>query len=329
MMLMFIPHIAPSSLVVPRNAAFGVRFGQQKVAFPESEEEKALDRMFRDVGRMAPTEAIPPVAWYQQVERIRQETLAFIRSLKASLETDPLTGLKNRVFFDRMLADEFEQARRQGKPLSVIMVDLDRFKQINDQFGHDAGDEALKRFAAALREGVGQQGFACRLGGDEFAVLLPGEDLDSARETADRIRQAVNQADFRFSHNGVERTIELASSQGIATLDVLGAVSRDGAEDRATKAFMSLGLNLPSQELRKPKLTGLQRFNPFRRWKLRKLWKQCCGETGVAGMPSQLVKIADQAMYCAKNLGKLLSTRHPILGRQAAMREKMDQDKAS
>ncbi|HEY9686651.1 MAG TPA: GGDEF domain-containing protein [Coleofasciculaceae cyanobacterium] len=302
-----------SSAFAPRLRVSGVCFGQQQPLPPESEEEKALNRLFQAVGSLA-QEPTPQTSLLQQMDLIRQQTLTFIRNLKVSLETDSLTGLKNRVFFDRMLAAEFEEARRQSKPFSVIMVDLDRFKLINDQFGHDAGDEALKRFASALRTGVGPQGFACRLGGDEFAVLLPDTQLSDAQAVADRIRNAVSQAHLKISHNGMERTIELASSLGIGTLD--GSATPSGSEDSAAQAIMSLGLHAPSQKLTKPKLTGLQRFNPFRRWKLSKLWKECLQKPGRVNIPSQLVKIADHAMYCAKNLGKLLSTRHPILGRQ-------------
>jgi diguanylate cyclase (GGDEF)-like protein len=306
-----LPSASPA--FVPHLCRFGVRFGQQQPLPPESDEEIALTRMFQEVGTLA-QESTQQQSLLQQMDRIRQQTLAFIRKLKISLETDSLTGLKNRRFFERVLAAEFEDSRRQGKPLSVIMVDLDRFKHINDQFGHDAGDAALKHFAVALREGVGQQGFACRLGGDEFAVLLPDTRLPAAQAVANRIRNAVSQANFQFNHNGVARTIQLASSQGIGTLD--GTVPPTGVGGSAIQALMSLGLGAPSQRLVRPKLTGLQRFNPFRRWKLHKLWKKCVQQPGCAKTPGQLINIADHAMYCAKNLAKLLATRHPILGQQ-------------
>lgn len=120
--------------------------------------------------------------WRLHREADRMRTLAL---------TDPLTGLGNRRCFDRDLAREVTRARRLGTPLSLAYVDVDRFKEINDQHGHAVGDQVLCHIAAGLggstRDGVD---FAYRLGGDEFAVLFTGEGARLGRQILDRVTTA-------------------------------------------------------------------------------------------------------------------------------------------
>ncbi len=101
--------------------------------------------------------------------------------------TDGLTGLSNRRNLDEALTTEFERARRYRRPLSVIMMDMDGLKSINDTYGHPAGDAALKRIAAVIRTGVRQIDKPARFGGDEFVVLLPELELEGAMKVAERI----------------------------------------------------------------------------------------------------------------------------------------------
>ena len=107
--------------------------------------------------------------------------------------TDELTGLANRRRFLREVRHELQRARRYEKPLTMLMVDLDRLKQINDQNGHAAGDAMLRGVAQCLRACVRDTDLPARLGGDEFAVLLPETDRQHAVTIAERIRQAVEQ----------------------------------------------------------------------------------------------------------------------------------------
>jgi diguanylate cyclase (GGDEF)-like protein len=109
------------------------------------------------------------------------------RKLKDLGLTDHGSGLPNRRAFENKLEHQFVQAR-MGVPTSVLLLDIDHFKQVNDNLGHDAGDILIKRFASALRAAVRESDAVARLGGDEFCVIFPQTELDVAYELAERIR---------------------------------------------------------------------------------------------------------------------------------------------
>lgn len=110
--------------------------------------------------------------------------------------TDQLTGLYNRHKVKESLASEVERARRYGRPLSLIMVDIDDLKPINDTYGHPAGDSVLKQVADAIQTHTRRVDLAARIGGDEFLVLLPEAGLDVATEVAKRVRTEITGAPF-------------------------------------------------------------------------------------------------------------------------------------
>ena len=101
---------------------------------------------------------------------------------------DGLTGLLNRKSLDARLAEEVSRARRHGDPLSVMLIDVDHFKALNDQLGHLSGDHTLRLLANIFTAVTRESDLAFRFGGDEFAILLPSTELRAARCTADRIR---------------------------------------------------------------------------------------------------------------------------------------------
>ena len=107
--------------------------------------------------------------------------------------TDPLTGLWNFRYFQLQANREAEAAARSGRPLSLIVVDIDRFKQVNDRYGHQVGDEVLIEVAARLRDSTRVPDIVARYGGEEFVVLLPDTDLEGATATAERIHAGVGQ----------------------------------------------------------------------------------------------------------------------------------------
>jgi diguanylate cyclase (GGDEF)-like protein len=125
--------------------------------------------------------------------------------------TDELTGVKNRRRFREDLDLLFAQADRQGSSLSLIMLDVDRFKLYNDEFGHPAGDEVLRCVGATLRTVVRDHDVVARYGGEEFAVLLPATDGDEAMLVAERIRSAL--ACQPWPHR------QVTASLGVATTD--------------------------------------------------------------------------------------------------------------
>jgi diguanylate cyclase (GGDEF)-like protein len=126
--------------------------------------------------------------------------------------SDPLTGLHNRRAFQARLAEEVERARRSGEPFALLMVDLDRFKAINDRHGHPAGDAVLLAVAETFQRQVRAIDLPARLGGEEFAVLLPGSDEQAARAAAERLRSAI--AACQIVHQ--ETVLRVTVSIGVA-----------------------------------------------------------------------------------------------------------------
>ena len=113
--------------------------------------------------------------------------------LQALSVTDPLTGLPNRRAFFERLGVEFARAARYGDPLSVLLIDVDRLKDLNDTAGHSAGDAALLRVAAAVRSGLRAADMGGRLGGDEFVLIAPSTPPDAAARLAERVRGLVTE----------------------------------------------------------------------------------------------------------------------------------------
>jgi diguanylate cyclase (GGDEF)-like protein len=136
--------------------------------------------------------------------RTVDDTVAYLTPVLANLrnlaqaqsraQTDPLTELPNRRALDAMLKRMFAQANRSGGPLSLILLDVDHFKDVNDTFGHDCGDELLLTVATAMAQSVRASDFVARLGGDEFVVALPATDLEGARNVAQKLRATASNA---------------------------------------------------------------------------------------------------------------------------------------
>lgn len=123
--------------------------------------------------------------------------------------TDTLTGLLNRRYMEARLLEEIKRSTRHGFPMSFMMLDVDQFKSYNDQFGHPAGDEALKIVARVIRETLRGADVAARFGGEEFAILLPQTTGDEALAIADRIRINIERAEF--PHRRVTASIGVAT----------------------------------------------------------------------------------------------------------------------
>jgi diguanylate cyclase (GGDEF)-like protein len=130
--------------------------------------------------------------------------------LVALSRTDPLTGLGNQRAFEEGLVAEVARAARDGRPLSLLVVDVDGLKAINDRDGHEAGDVALRTVADALRRGARQTDRAARIGGDEFALLAPATALAEAFDLGERIRGLVAESE----------RVAITISVGVATLDL-------------------------------------------------------------------------------------------------------------
>jgi two-component system cell cycle response regulator len=153
----------------------------------------------------------------------RKRYTDFLRNnLDQSLElavTDPLTGLHNRRYMTGQLKALVARAAQGGDPVSVLLVDIDHFKSVNDGYGHDVGDEVLKEFAVRLATNVRAVDLPCRFGGEEFAVVMPGASIEAAGRVAERIRRHVGGAPFRVSAG----TEQLAVTISIGVAESLGA----------------------------------------------------------------------------------------------------------
>jgi diguanylate cyclase (GGDEF)-like protein len=122
---------------------------------------------------------------------------------------DALTGLYNRRYLDSTLERELARCKREGRPLSLMMMDLDHFKQVNDTYGHQAGDEILKEIGALLASHARAGDIACRYGGEEFTLLLPNMPLDAARERAENLRAEFAAMAVRFGEFAIRSTLSI------------------------------------------------------------------------------------------------------------------------
>jgi len=135
--------------------------------------------------------------------------------LKRISITDPLTGLLNRRYFQERMSEEIERSRRHHLPLSLIMIDVDDFKSVNDTLGHPVGDEVLKIMARCLRNCIRTIDVAARYGGEEFTVILPQTTKEDAQTIAERICTDVNRLDLPYAKD--DQKLLLSASLGLAT----------------------------------------------------------------------------------------------------------------
>jgi diguanylate cyclase (GGDEF)-like protein len=177
-----------------------------------------------------------------RIRSMLQKSKTYLQ-LQVEATIDEKTGLANyRVFYKR-LREEWERSERYGHPLSIVMLDLDDFKVVNDSLGHPAGDRVLREFAVLLSGGARGTDLAARYGGEEFAMILPHIDRDQAERVAERVRAAV--ADFNFLEPDHQRRVTV--SAGVATfapgLDIASAEQLVAAADRALYAAKAAGKN--------------------------------------------------------------------------------------
>ena len=167
-------------------------------------------------------------------------------TVHASIElaiVDPLTGLHNRRYLDSHFSGHVNEALDRGRPLSVMVLDVDRFKSVNDTHGHDAGDDVLKEFAQRVRRSVRGVDLVARFGGEEIVVVMPDTPLETARLAAERIREKVQGEPFRVHRGRV--SIAVTVSIGVSAVETLEetAASLLKRADEALYAAKSGGRN--------------------------------------------------------------------------------------
>jgi diguanylate cyclase (GGDEF)-like protein len=150
-------------------------------------------------------------------------------SYMAESLTDPLTGLGNRRRFDQELARRFAQWRRAGTPLSLVLVDVDHFKRVNDEHGHAAGDAVLHDVAQVLAECVREMDVVARYGGEEFGMILPGTTLAEAKPVAERVRGAIAGRTFQYGGHELLITVSAGLAEAMLTNDMEVLVARADA----------------------------------------------------------------------------------------------------
>ena len=148
--------------------------------------------------------------------------------------TDGLTGLHNRRYLDSHLQTLFDRAVARRRPLSMMITDLDRFKAINDTYGHDGGDDVLREFAHRLRKNVRGIDLACRFGGEKFVVVMPDTEGAVAEKVAERIRAEIARLPFAIGREG--KTAEVTISVGVSAL----LKGSDTVEDLIKRADVAL-----------------------------------------------------------------------------------------
>jgi diguanylate cyclase (GGDEF)-like protein len=169
---------------------------------------------------------------------LQAQLLAAQDVLRERVTHDPLTGLWSREYVLQSLHEELDRSGREGAPVSVIMADLDHFKDVNDSFGHIAGDAVLREAARRMRSSLRIYDVLGRYGGEEFLILCPGCDASSAVRLADRIRRLIADQPIDTSEGVVDVTISLGTSTTIAgRADAQGLVrAADAAMYRAKAA---------------------------------------------------------------------------------------------
>ncbi len=147
--------------------------------------------------------------YLSQLKDYQQKLEQANTSLQIKSTTDALTGLKNRRAFDEKLTEEVYRANRYQLQLSLLLIDVDKFKKYNDSFGHQAGDLALQSIAKLLRSSSRSSDFVARFGGEEFSIILPATDCEGASVLAERMRKTVTNASF--THQNITISIGVST----------------------------------------------------------------------------------------------------------------------
>jgi len=155
-----------------------------------------------------------PFSFSELLARVRvgSRVVQYQQNLEYQTQIDPLTGLFNRRAFERKIAEEFERARRYNHSLSILLLDIDNFKTINDTYGHHGGDTALVKISEILRERTRRSDFPARYGGEEFVLILPETHQDSALQVANKIHEEIRSRTFGTDTRPFTLTVSIGLS---------------------------------------------------------------------------------------------------------------------
>ncbi|MFH1844445.1 MAG: GGDEF domain-containing protein [bacterium] len=156
----------------------------------------------------------------RQLSRFVSRRWRSIREMNLRIHTDSLTGLQNRAFFDNQFVLELERAKRSNSPLTLVMADLDYFKQVNDTHGHQFGDAVLQMVAQELQQVLRRIDHVCRIGGEEFALILPETSAEAAREVMSRLLTSMSRQSIQLPDS--EGRLQVTLSFGVVTYPECG-----------------------------------------------------------------------------------------------------------
>ena len=188
------------------------------------------DYLIRPIDRQ---ELLARVATQVRRHRYTEQLRLTVRASMEMAVTDALTGLYNRRYLESQLSQLIEQSADRGRGLSLLTLDIDFFKSVNDTYGHDAGDRVLQEVAGRIRGCVRSGDLACRTGGEEFVVVLPGADLGVAEKVGERIRKAIAAKPFML---GPGSHLTVTASLGVSALSSMP----DTVEDLLKRADRAL-----------------------------------------------------------------------------------------
>ena len=155
-----------------------------------------------------------PFSFSELLARIRvgSRVVQYQQHLEYQTQVDSLTGLFNRRAFETKMNEEFERSKRYHNPLSVLILDIDNFKIINDTYGHHGGDAALVKISETLRERTRQSDFPSRFGGEEFVLVLPETDQDNAVQVAHKVHESIRSSSFGTTARPFTLTVSIGVS---------------------------------------------------------------------------------------------------------------------
>jgi diguanylate cyclase (GGDEF)-like protein len=206
---------------IVENIYFGVYFGAQYGYFPPV----TLSVLGRPILLLVPkllnlasaslVLTILLLRWLPAAVRERQTAERTAEVLREIATRDGMTGLFNRDQFLTLGEAEWARSRRYGRPLSMLMLDIDQFKSVNDQHGHDVGDRVITQIAKICRDCTREVDIAARLGGEEFAILMPETELSDARLLAERLRKTVCGSKILVDHTQLQITVSIGVGQAV------------------------------------------------------------------------------------------------------------------
>ena len=186
-----------------------------------------------------------------EIESLKKE----VERLSAMVSTDPLTNLFNYRHFSRELSQEIERSQRTLQHTTLIMLDVDHFKRVNDEWGHEVGNQALQLIAQCLVGNIRKLDIACRYGGEEFAIILPSTDIMTGAHVAERIRASIASTPLLMNTSQETNTSELTAPQSLSLTVSLGLSVYTGNQEQSASTLVEGA----DQQLYKAKSEGRNR----------------------------------------------------------------------